>query len=112
MKRKPTYNVVDGGPDWETVALRGFGGELGDREAAWILLSRSPAVRIVAPATRNEWSQAVEDQFQDTVRALAETYSFGRSGPVSVVFDPPDIDKIPMEELKIPEGEPIDRPDR
>ena len=103
----PYYRTVAGWAGGDVVALSAFGGEPGDPVAAAVQVDGRTALRVIAPVARRSWDAQTAAQFRAEVRRLAATHDLpGRTGPVTVLFDPPDANADGGTE---PAGEPVER---
>jgi len=113
---QPEENVVYEGPAYrvltrpigsDVIALREFGGGLGDPVAAWVKVDGRVVLRVVAPQLRSAWDVTTEEHFRQAVRRLAAAHDLlGRSGPVTLLFDPP---QTSVDDGTSPSGETIER---
>ena len=101
------YRTIAGPVGGDVVALSAFGGELGDPVAAAVQVDGRTALRVIAPVARRSWDAQTAAQFRSEVRRLAATHALpGRTGSVTVLFDPPD---AIADDGTGPAGEPVER---
>lgn len=107
MDKHSQYRTLDQAIGIDVVALTAFGGSLGDPVAAWIKVDGRVVVEVLAPIVRNIWGDETEARFRQSVRELAAEHDLlGRTGSVSVLFDPP---QTSVDDGTTPLGEPIRR---
>lgn len=105
MRPRPSYHTFARAWGTDTVVMDDFGPVATNRTAAHILVDGQPVVVVAYPETRfgPGWNEAAEGRFRAAVRELAATHDLlEKTGPVSVVFDPPEGGGNQP-------GEPIDR---
>ena len=103
----PAYRVISRPIGNDIVALRQFGGGLGDPVAAWVKVDGQVVLQVVAPQLLTVWDVATEERFRKAVRELAAAHDLlGRTGPVTLLFDPP---QTGVDDGSSPLGEPIER---